>query len=115
MAEATLHVMLKVIKVDLDDKVVECTTGGYMLTNIRSLKGKGRNVVTLSSLKIIRTFWLNPGTLGCGLPWIVQLSLIMSTMLRNQNKYQILWFPLDDPFTEQEKDVQRVVASFKIC
>ncbi|KAI0028638.1 peptidase family C78-domain-containing protein [Vararia minispora EC-137] len=39
----------------------------------------------------------------------------MSDSRNLKEKYQILWFPLHDPLTEQEKDARRVITSAKIC
>ncbi|KAI0029727.1 peptidase family C78-domain-containing protein, partial [Vararia minispora EC-137] len=88
----------EVIEVDSDGEVVErATRGRAPMDDVRTLKGKGRNGTALPPSEIIKSFRLDPRTLG------------------SQEKYQILWFPLDDPLTEQEKDARRVVTSSKIC
>ncbi|KAI0031575.1 hypothetical protein K488DRAFT_86697 [Vararia minispora EC-137] len=97
MAKATLRATPEVIEVGSDGEVAERTTGGYVPTNIGSPKGKRRNVVALSSSEIIRPFRLNPRTLG------------------NQDKYQILWFPLDVEELSTLHDVVLTVEPFALA
>jgi hypothetical protein len=73
-------------------------------------------VVGLHALKVLGLFRVNAKQLGqVSRKLTGDTLLIPFALCRKKNKYQILYFPLTEPLTEQERASRRIVVSEKAC